>query len=154
MAEALVLDLVDRERLASDRRKATVAARLLTCCLGIPAEPAFDVTCPTGRDTAVLKEAPLGEGLFKDAFDFAALAETRDIQLLVVDENGRIKAESKECYPLGEALELLERLPLPLSPRTDRWLKDCLGEAGSASGRPVPAGATRATRGVEQTTPC
>jgi hypothetical protein len=155
MPETLAaLEAADEERRAWDRRQATSAARLLTCCLGIAAEPAFDVTSPTGRDTAVLKEMPLGEGLYKDAFDFAGLAESRDVQLLVVDENGRIKAESKQCYPLGEALELLQRLPLPLSPQADRWLKNCLGEAGPATGRPVLAGAVTVTRSTERATLC
>jgi hypothetical protein len=150
----MALETADEERRAWDRRQATMAARLLTCCLGIAAEPAFDVTSPTGRDTAILKETPLGEGLYKDAFDFAGLAESRDIQLLVVDENGRIKAESRQCHPLGGALELLQRLPLPLSPRAERWLKDCLGEGGPARGRLLPASAAMATQGRERATLC
>jgi len=152
MAETVVETLGDEERRASDRRKAAVAARLLNCCLGIAAEPSFDLSCATGRASATVKDIPLGDGMYKDVFDFGAAGEMPELQLLVVDEDGRIKAESKQMYTLGEGLALLGRLPLPLSPWAERWVKDCLGEAGPARGRPIlaPVPATR----MEAANPC
>jgi len=145
MAETLTLEMSDQERRAWERRAATMAARLMWCCLGIPSEPAFDVTDPNGADTPKVKLEPYGIGLFKDAFDFSVDGEKVELQLLVTDEKGLIKAESRQFFPLGHALDLLARLPLPLSPRAQRWLKDALGEAGpntgqASQGSAVPAG--------------
>ena len=134
MAEKLAIEMKDEEGRAWDRRQATIAARLLACCLGIPAEPAFDVSDSGGRDRAKAKGMPLGQGLFKDAFDITGGSETPSLQLLVVDENGETKARSKQAYYLGHGLDLLERLPLPLSPGAERWLKNCLGEGGDTHG--------------------
>ena len=134
MAEKSAIEMGDEEGLAWDRRQATIAARLLACCLGIPAEPAFDVSGSGGRDRAKAKDMALGQGLFKDAFDITDGSETPSLQLLVVDENGKTKARSKQAYYLGLGLDLLERLPLPLSPRADRWVKDCLGQRGDNHG--------------------
>jgi len=145
MAETSTLEMSDQERRAWERRAATMAARLMWCCLGIPSEPAFDLTDPNGADTPKVKLEPYGIGLFKDAFDFSADGEKVELQLLVTDEKGLIKAESRQFFPLGHALDLLARLPLPLSPRAQRWLKDALGEAGPNTGQvsqgsAVPAG--------------
>jgi hypothetical protein len=112
-----------------------MAARLMWCCLGIQAEPAFDVTDPNGADTPNVKAEPYGIGLFKNAFDFSADGEKVELQLLIADEKGLIKAESKQFFPLGHRLDLLARLPLPLSPRAQQWLKDALGEAGPNTGQ-------------------
>jgi hypothetical protein len=135
MAETLTLEMSDQERRAWERRAATLAARLMWCCLGIPSEPAFDVTDPNGADTPKVKLEPYGIGLFKDAFDFSMDGEKVELQLLVTDEKGLIKAESRQFFPLGHGLDLLARLPLPLSPRAQRWLKDALGEAGPNTGQ-------------------
>ena len=128
MAVISVMNVSDQERRASDRRKATMAARLLASCLGIEVEPAFDVSNPLAADTARVKADSFGDGLYKDIFDMGARGESPELQLLVVDEKGLIKAESKQLFSLGQALDLLERLPLALSPRAPQWLKDCLGE--------------------------
>lgn len=144
MAETLTLEMSDQERRAWERRAATMAARLMWCCLGIQAEPAFDVTDPNGADTPKVKLEPYGIGLFKDAFDFSADGEKVELQLLVTDEKGLIKAESRQFFPLGHALDLLARLPLPLSPCAQRWLKDALGEAGPTTGQALQGSAVLA----------
>lgn len=144
MAETLVLEMSDQERKAWGRRAATMAARLMWCCLGIQAEPAFDVTNANGADTPNVKLESYGIGLFKDAFDFSADGEKVELQLLITDEKGLIKAESRQFFPLGHALDLLARLPLPLSPRAQQWLKDTLGEAGPVAGQAVPVSAVSA----------
>lgn len=135
MAQTETLEMSDQERRAWDRRAATMAARLMRCCLGIEAEPAFDVTNPNGAGTARVKGEPYGIGLFKDAFDFRACAEVPELQVLIVDEKGLTKAESKELFSLGQVLDLLAKLPLPVAPRAAQWLKDALGEAGPAAAR-------------------
>jgi hypothetical protein len=134
MAEKLAIEMKDEEGLAWDRRQATIAARLLACCLGIPAEPAFDVSASRGRKGAKVKDRALGQGLFKDAFDLSDGPDTTYLQLLVVDETGRTKARSKQAYYLGHGLDLLERLPLPLSPGAEGWIRNCLGEGGDNHG--------------------
>jgi hypothetical protein len=134
MARKSAIEIKDEERLAWDRRQATIATRLLACCLGIPAEPAFDVSGSGGRDRAKVKGMPLGQGLFKDAFDLSDGPDATYLQLLVVDETGRTKARSKQTYPMGHALDLLERLPLPLSPGAAGWIGNCLGQGGDNHG--------------------
>jgi hypothetical protein len=129
-----LMNVSDQERRATDRRKATMAARLLASCLGIQAGPAFDVSDPLAADTPKLKAEPYGDGLYKDVFDLSARGESAALQLLVVDEMGKLKAESKESYSLGQALDLLERLPLPLSSQAQQWVKDCMGETTTKFG--------------------
>lgn len=134
--------------------KCAMAARLMWCCLAVKAEPVFDDTDPNVKDTPNFKLEPYGIGLFKDAFDFRVNGEKVELQLLVTDEKGLVRAESRELFPLGHALDLLARLPLPLSPRADQWLKDALGEAGPNTGRAlqgstVPAG-IQIQKGIEK----
>lgn len=68
--------------------------------------------------------------------EFSADGEKVELQLLVTDEKGLIKAESRQFFPLGHALDLLARLPLPLSPRAQRWLKDPLARLARLRARP------------------
>jgi hypothetical protein len=118
-----------------ETQAATMAARLMWCCLGIEAEPGFDVTGGQGG-WATKVEAPLyGIGLFKDVRDFSANGEETQLQLLIADENGFIKAASKRWFPLGHALDLLSRLPLPVAPQASQWLKDALGEPDPTAAR-------------------
>jgi hypothetical protein len=115
--------------------KCAMAARLMSYCLGIEAEPAFYMTNPHGAGTPRARAEPYGIGLFKDAHDFSIDGEKVELQLLIVDEKGLIKAESKQFFPLGHGMDLLARLPLPLSPRAQQWIKDALGEAGPTAGQ-------------------
>jgi hypothetical protein len=135
MAKIAIVEMSDNERRAQDRCMATMAARLLWCCLGIQAEPAFDVTNPNVADTPNVKLEPYGIGLFKDAHDFSFDGEKVELQLLVTDEKGLVRAESSRLFPLGHGMDLLARLPLPVSPRAVKWLKDALCETGPAAGR-------------------
>jgi len=141
MAETVAIEadgMGVEERRAADRRKAAMAARLLACCLGIPAEPAFDLADPAGRDCGRFRDQPYGDGLYKDLLDLGCWGGARQVQLRVLDECGRVKAESRRLYSLGQAVELLERLPLPLFPRAGRWLRDALGETRPVAARPSP----------------
>jgi len=132
MTEALTVQAEAREVWASDRRKAAMAARLMVCCLGIPAEPGFSLSAPGGGRMSGRPYA-MGECVFKDAWDVAPDAECGRLELLLVDEHGNILAKSGQTYPLGHALDLLARLPLGLSPHAEDWLKDALGERGPAT---------------------
>ena len=86
MTETLTGDGEIRQVWASDRRKATMATRLLVSCLGIEAEPGFNLTDPDDRNLATRKPKALGECLFKDAFCESMDQESWHLQLLVVDE--------------------------------------------------------------------
>jgi len=155
MAETPATEMTGDERLAWDCRQVTIATRLLATCLGVPVQPAIDVSDPEGPDGVKAKRRPLGQGLFKSACDVTDGNEERpSLVVQVVDENGETKAESKQCHALGFALDLLERLPLPVSPKAEQWIKNCLGEAGPATGRPVPGGEGVATLRTKGATPC
>ena len=133
MEAALTAEITEEERRARDRNKAATAAIFLARSLGIRAEPAFDLTSSEGRVGKGYIIPPLGEVVHKDAFDMGCSGEDRELQLLLVDERGNILAESKELYSLGQALELLDRLPMSLSPGAEQWLKDALGNAASGA---------------------
>ena len=117
--------------------KCAMAARLMSCCLDIDAEPAFHMTNPHDAASPRAKAEPYGIALFKDALSFSADGEEVELQLLIVDENGLVKALSKRWFPLDRALDLLARLPLEVAPHADKWLKDALGEVGTAAGEAV-----------------
>jgi hypothetical protein len=74
------------------------------------------------------KAESYGSCLFKDVLELGIRGEAQKIQLQVVDEKGSVKAELKGLFSPGDAMDLLKKLPLPLSPRAPRWLKDCLRE--------------------------
>jgi hypothetical protein len=74
------------------------------------------------------KTEPYDGCLFKDVLEFGIRGEAQKIRLQVVDEKGLVKAESKGFFAPGDAIDLLRKLPLPLSTRAPQWLKDCLGE--------------------------
>ena len=141
MAEILAVESDAREVWARDRRKAALAARLLACCLGIPAEPGFDLAGQDRGGYQRTRPYAMGECVFKDASDDSPDEECGRLQLLLVDEHGNVLAQSKETHPLGNALDLLERLPLRVSPHADGWLKNALGEPGPAAARPSPGAA-------------
>jgi hypothetical protein len=65
---------------------------------------------------------------FKDIVEFGIRGEAQKIQLQVVDGNGLVLAESKNVFSIDEAIRLLKKLPLPLSPQAPPWLKECLRE--------------------------
>ena len=113
----------------TDRRKAAMAARLMTLCLGIDAKPAFGSASQRGLDPEPAGLSPRGLGLFKHAEEFKGLDGEALLVLHVVDEDGRVLASSTSMYSLGRGLGLLERFALPLSPLAARWLKQALGEA-------------------------
>ena len=140
MTETLTGDAEIRQLWASDRRKAMMATRLLVSCLGIEAEPGFDLTNPEERNVASRKPKGLGECLFKDAFCESMDQESWHLQLLVVDEKGNVLAQSKGMRALGHGLDLLEKLPLRVSPHAEDWLKDAMGERRLGEG-PHPLGA-------------
>ncbi len=48
--------------------------------------------------------------------------------------------KSEQNHQLGYALDLLERLPLRVSPHADEWLRNALGEPGPATARISPVG--------------
>jgi hypothetical protein len=79
-----------------------MATRLLVSCLGIEAEPGFDLTDPDDRNLATRKPKALGECLFKDAFCESMGQESWHLQLLVVDEK-RISPVTRQH--LGESGE-------------------------------------------------
>jgi hypothetical protein len=142
--------MTGEERWAWDCRQVTIAARLLGTCLGIPVQPAFDVSDREGPNGVKANRKPLGQGLFKDAYDVTGGSDERpNLVVLVVDENGEKKAESKQCYALGFALDLLARLPLPVSPKAEQWFKNCMGEGGPATGRPILRNPARLTARVK-----
>ena len=132
MAEVTAVGMSREERMASDRRKAAAAAVFLARVLGIQAEPGFDLASSSGRDGERFEAQPYGEYVYKDVFDMGRWGEQRKLQLLLVDECGSIVAESAQLYTVGAALGLLERLPLPLYPKAERWLQEALGLAGAA----------------------
>jgi hypothetical protein len=74
------------------------------------------------------KTESYGDCLFKDVLELGIRGEAQKIQLLVVDGKGSVKAKSKVLFSPGNAMDLLKKLPLPLSPRAPQWLKDCLRE--------------------------
>ena len=137
MTETMTGDVAVRQVWASDRRKATMATRLLVSCLGIEAEPGFDLTEPEDKNLATRKPKALGECLFKDAFCESMDQESWHLQVLVVDEKGNVLAQSKGMRALGHGLDLLERLPLRVSPHAEGWLRDALGERRPGQG-PYP----------------
>ena len=63
-----------------------------------------------------------------------------------MDEEGNALAESAGAFRIGQALDLLGKLPLRLSPHADRWLKDALGEPGPREGRAAGNGAAECSR--------
>ncbi len=130
MEEKSTVQTDAREVWASDRRKVAMAAKLMTCCLGIPVEPGFDLTGPANGDFQGQKPRDLGECVFKDAWYVGPADECQQLQLLLVDEKGNILVRSRGAYYLGHAMDLVDRLPLRLSPHADDWLKDALGEPG------------------------
>ena len=136
MSETLTTDAKVGQVWASDRRKAALAARLMVCCLGIQAEPGFNLGEPGEGKSSRRTPYAMGECVFKDAWDLSPDEECGRLQLLLVDEKGNVLARSKETYTLGHALDLLERLPLRVSPHADDWLKNALGEPGPAAVRP------------------
>ena len=143
MAESETVQIKTEEIWAGDRRKAAMAARLMACCLGIQARPGFDLTGEQRGGYQHSKVYAMGECVFKDAWDVSPEEEEfRRLELLLVDEEGNILAKSEQHYTLGHALDLLERLPLRVSPHANNWLKNALGEPGPATARPS-SGATR-----------
>jgi hypothetical protein len=144
------LDTSGQEKRAWERRAATMAARLMWCCLGIEAEPGFDITRGRGAGDAKIEAPHYGIGLFKDALDFSADGEEIQLQLFIADENGLIKAASKRWFPLGHALDLLSRLPLPVAPQASQWLKDALGESGPTAGRASQASEASTTMPIQK----
>jgi len=118
----------DETRRGRDRNIAAAGAIFLARCLGIDAEPGFDLANSRGRDGRSFKALPFGQMAFKTLFDMGVFGEQRQLQLLLVDEAGCIVAESRQLYSLGKALDLLDRLPVPLAKNADGWLKDALGE--------------------------
>jgi len=141
MAEVSTVESEASAVWASDRRKAAMAARLMACCLGIQARPGFDLTGEQRGGHQRSKAYAMGECVFKDAWDASPEDESGRLELLLVDEEGNILAKSEQNYQLGHALDLLERLPLRVSPHADEWLKNALGEPGPATARTSPVGA-------------
>jgi hypothetical protein len=135
MAEIETVQADTRETWASDRRKAAMAARLLACCLGIEAEPAFDITGEASSKYQRSRPYGMGDCVFKDTWDVSSDEELGRFQILLVDEHGNILAESAQTYLLGHTMGLLERLPVRLSPNAPQWLKDALGEPSPREGR-------------------
>jgi len=74
------------------------------------------------------KSESCGGRFFKDILEFGIRGEAQKIRLQVVDGKGSVVSDSKGVFALGEAIDLLRKLPLPLSPSAPQWLKDCLGE--------------------------
>jgi hypothetical protein len=105
-----------------------MAARLLSRCLGIEAEPATETAAFDGKSPRGWKTKPHSNHFFKDIVEFGIRGEAQKIQLQVVDGEGYVKAESKAVFPPSIAINLLKKLPLPLSPQAPPWLKDCLRE--------------------------
>ena len=139
MEEVATVQMEVKEIWASDRRKATMAARLMACCLGIQAEPGFDLNGLEEGTSSRRTPYAMGDCVFKDAWDVSTGEECGRLELLLVDEKGNILAKSKETHALGHALDLLERLPLRASPHAEEWLRNALGEPGPAAARPEPA---------------
>ena len=73
------------------------------------------------------KSESYGGHFFKDVLEFGIRGEAQKIQLQVVDGKGSVKAESQGLFSPGIAVDLLKRLPLPLSSKAPQWLKECLG---------------------------
>ena len=132
MAEE-VMNGSDQMRRARDKRLAVLAARLMQTCLGVPAEPGFEVNSPSAADTARRSAPPYGSCLFKDVFDCSVSGEESMAEVLIVDEQGLIKAASRDARPIGEALALAAKLPLEVSPRAQQWVMDSLGEPVAAA---------------------
>ena len=124
-----------REIWASDRRKAAMATKLLACHVGVAIEPGFDLAEPGDKELASRKPLALGECLFKDARCEVVAGEYWYLRLLVVDEKGNVLARYKRSHPLGHALDMMGRLPLPPSPRAEDWLKKAMGEGRPVSGQ-------------------
>jgi len=141
MAEVSTVEGETREVWASDRRKAALAARLMVCCLGVPAEPGFNLGALGQGKSSRRRPYAMGECVFKDAWGVSPDEECGRLRLLLVDEQGNILAKSEQTYTLGHALDLLERLPLRVSPHADNWLRNALGEPGPAAARPSPGAA-------------
>jgi hypothetical protein len=130
--------------------KCAMAARLMSYCLSIEAEPAFYMANPHGAGTPRARAEPYGIGLFKDAHDFSIDGEKVELQLLVTDENGLVKAVSKRWFPLDRALDLLARLPLEVAPRAAQWLKDALDEIGTVASEAVACRAASAGAQIQK----
>jgi hypothetical protein len=122
------LEQANRGKRDMGGRRVMVAARLLSHSLGIHAEPAFDPTDSKDTNLQNQKTEPYDGCLFKDVLEFGIRGEAQKIRLQVVDEKGLIEAESKGLFSPGDAIDLLKKLPLPLSPGASQWLKDCLRE--------------------------
>ncbi len=139
MEESSTVQAKEKEAWARDRRKAALAARLMTCCLGIDARPGFDLGAEQAGRRQRSKPYGMGDCVFKDAWEADVEDESGRLELLLVDEHGNILAQSEGNFTLGRALDLLERLPLVVSPHADDWLKNALGEPGPATVRPPGA---------------
>jgi len=120
---------------AQERHRAEMAAKLLTCCLGIKARPEFDLAVDMGKDGVSPRLWGIGICLYKDAWYVGPADEGAVLEIVVVDEKGNALAGSKEGYHLERGLELMGRLPLLLSPQAEGWLKDALGESRPGAGQ-------------------
>jgi len=120
---------------AQERHRAEMAAKLLTCCLGIKARPEFDLAVNVGTDGESPRLKGIGICLYKDAWYVGPADEGAVLEIVVVDEKGNALAGSVEGHYLERGLELLGRLPLLLSPQAEGWLKDALGESRPGAGQ-------------------
>ena len=102
--------------LSLGRLRAETAAEALARWTGVEAMSACAVKPKRGDDSRRSGDwKPVGEQSFKEIARDDGAQGGGNYHLLIVDEDGTGKACSRKRFPLAEALELMDRLPLAVS---------------------------------------